>query len=148
MRAIIVLCVLAGIAGCNTTTQAGPADVPVKTVLDQNGCPVEVVADMSCTNFPHALPGSICREKGKKVAWQAVDQSGNTLTNEFAVRFNAGQQILAKDGATSKCPASKNGVIKCKVKTGRTVESDKTYKYVVQVDNTECGVLDPRFYVP
>jgi len=89
----------------------------------------------------------VCRKKNEKISWQAVDKSGQPIEQEFSLRFRKADSILEGEDAVgpgSKCNESRKGSLKCRV---RGDASEGEYKYVVQVDNTECPVLDPRIYV-
>jgi hypothetical protein len=149
---VVGLCSMAVVTGCNSSGGGQVRDA-LKTAFDRAGCPVEVQGDgnVSCASTLNPKPDDACRDPGKKIAWQAVDDTPqrNPIALEFSVRFKAAEQVLEDDyWWPAKCSTSKRtGLLECKVKKGKPAVSGHWYKYVIEVDNTECPLLDPRVWV-
>ena len=142
----VLFLLLAAVSAC---TYTGTDWEPLQTVFDAKGCPLRVEPDKSCDSFlPKTFPDTACRKTGEKIGWQAIDEAGRPYNGDFEVRFKKADKIAAPDGWwRMRCAASDKGLLKCKIKNDHKSRRENPYKYVIQVDNTECPVLDPRIYV-
>src|SRR5262249_22736193 len=126
--------------------RAGAADrAPLKTVMSSTGCPVEVKLDDSCASGPHAGQG-VCRDRDETISWEAVDENtGKPVDMEFSLRFRDSERILVKEMTTRlNCENSNHGELKCQI---RAHVPSGAYRYVVQVEDTNCQVVNPWIYV-
>jgi len=139
--ALVVVCFIL-LASCASRPVMTQNAAPLVVNFDGKGCPSSVPADKSCPPDKHLPPDTVCRAQREEIKWQAAQGSHR----DFMVRFAQGDQILDA-GWFKACKASKNGELKCHVKSNAKKSETKPYKYVVEVDDTSCPLLDPRIWV-
>lgn len=99
----------------------------VKITFDAQGCPLA------------ANPDTFDITKSKKIAWQAIDASGNPVAQSYTIYFDpfAGRPLNSKtDGQLKSPPFDKSAPA-----TAAGIE----YKYSIVGVNCPNAPLDPRF---
>jgi hypothetical protein len=144
MRAVHLTIGALLVVGVSGEAGAEPGAAPLQMVMSSAGCPMEVKLDKSCDSGPHAGQG-VCRDRNEPVSWEAVDQNGKPLDADFSLRFKSKERILVKEKTTRvNCDDSNHGVMHCEIKAQAP---SGAYRYVVQVEDTNCPVINPWIYV-